>query len=618
MSVRALAIAAVVVVGCHHGKPHRPGEEWLSKVKFEGNHQISNGALLDGLALHRTLKDQGAPDPYQVELDADRLRGQYARDGFFSVAVAPRVERRDDAATVTYKIDEGRRAVTHVVVTGVPPPLAARVRAAVPLADGAPFDYDVYDAAKDTVLGIVQDAGYAHAKLDATVAADPVAGTATIRLAFDTGPRCVFGRIDVQGTSGDLAGAIRARLAFRTGDTYSTAAVAATQRNIYGLSRFSTVQVLPAAEADRSSTVDMKVVVVASSAHQVTFGGGAGADPLSYEARLRGGYEITGWPTPLDTVTIDLRPAYAYMRDGTGWEPRVRAVVRYTRQDLLTTYAVGTAEVGFDYLAYEAFTLWGPRAKLSYGLRLGTPKLKLEGGWVIHEYEFRRPSPLIDTELQDQLGIEHPERVGAYYASLIADFRDHPIEPRWGAYAAMTLTYGSPAAGGAYTYEEVQPEVRGYVPIGPVVLAARARYGAIYGDIPATERFYAGGANSNRGFAERMLSPSLTGVVMGSTVTVPYGGGGLVDSSVEARFPIATIRRMGLGGVVFFDAGDVEDTPEQLSLAQLAYAVGVGLRLHTIVGPVRADVGYRLNRTGADDPEPGTTIAFHISLGEAF
>jgi outer membrane translocation and assembly module TamA len=75
---------------------------------------------------------------------------------------------------------------------------------------------------------------------------------------------------------------------------------------------------------------------------------------------------------------------------------------------------------------------------------------------------------------------------------------------------------------------------------------------------------------------------------------------------------------MGLGGVVFLDAGDVEDTPSELALNRLAYAVGVGLRLHTIVGPVRADLGYRLNRFGVDDPEPGTVFAFHISLGEAF
>ena len=156
------------------------------------------------------------------------------------------------------------------------------------------------------------------------------------------------------------------------------------------------------------------------------------------------------------------------------------------------------------------------------------------------------------------------------------------------------------------------------MPIGPVVLAARARYGAIYGQVPPTERYYAGGATSQRGFAERELSPSVTGVVGGSTINVPYGGAGLVDTSLEARFPITMIRSMPLGGVVFVDGGDVTATPAQLDPMNLNWAAGVGLRLHTVIGPARADVGYRLNRTGPEDPDPLSTWAFHISLGEAF
>jgi outer membrane protein assembly factor BamA len=618
--VIAVAAAISAALGaCHHEPPHHPGEEWLKTVNFEGNRALSDDDLRDGLALHRTQKAGRPPDPYQVQLDADRLRGQYAREGFFATDVQARVERQRDAATVTYKIEEGARATTRVAITGLPADVPAMaVRSKLPLADGGPFDYDTYDQAKVDLLGVVQDAGYAHAKLDAYVEGDVAAKTATVHLAFRPGPKCRFGKVDIQGVDGELADAIRSRLAFKEGDTYSSRAVAATQRHIYGLNRFSTVQVDPVDAANDSAVVDMKVAVAPSAAHQVTLGGGFGADPLSYEVRGRAGYEITGWPTPLDTVTVDLRPAYAYMRDGTGYEPRVRAVVRYTRDDLLRTYAQGTVEVGYDYLAYEAYTLYGPRALVGYSVRLGSPKLKLQVGWLIHRYDFRDPSPLVDAGLQTMLGIDRPELVGAYRATAIADFRDHPVEPRLGAYAEVAVTEGTPAAGGDYTYSEIEPEVRGYVPVGPVVLAARARYGAIWGDVPPTERFYAGGANSNRGFSERELSPSVSGTVMGSFVTVPYGGGGMIDSSLEARFPIADIKKMGLGGVVFVDAGDVEETASQLALERLAVAAGVGLRLHTIVGPVRADFGYRLNRTGMDDPEPGSSFAFHLSLGEAF
>jgi len=47
------------------------------------------------------------------------------------------------------------------------------------------------------------------------------------------------------------------------------------------------------------------------------------------------------------------------------------------------------------------------------------------------------------------------------------------------------------------------------------------------------------------------------------------------------------------------------------------------LRLLTIVGPVRFDVGYRLNRTGIDrtgkdEPVPGSHFAYHLTIGEAF
>ena len=155
--------------------------------------------------------------------------------------------------------------------------------------------------------------------------------------------------------------------------------------------------------------------------------------------------------------------------------------------------------------------------------------------------------------------------------------------------------------------------------LGPIVLAARARWmAAIYGDVPPTERYFAGGSVSNRGFSERELSPSVTGPVNGSTITVPYGGAGLIDNSVEARFPIATVKSMPLGGVVFLDGGDVTEKPSQLSLSALDYAVGFGLRLHTLIGPARFDFGYRLNHTGPTDPEPSSRYAFHLSLGEAF
>ena len=81
---------------------------------------------------------------------------------------------------------------------------------------------------------------------------------------------------------------------------------------------------------------------------------------------------------------------------------------------------------------------------------------------------------------------------------------------------------------------------------------------------------------------------------------------------------LTEVKGMGLGGVAFLDGADVVDQGQDIDLMNLHWAVGLGLRLFTIVGPVRADVGYRLNRTGPGNPDAGSHWAFHLSIGEAY
>src|SRR3990167_505576 len=95
-SIAALAPLVIVVVlgggGSPTSEPRRPGEEFLRRIEFEGNQQLRDGALVEGLALRRTRKRGGAPDPYTIEVDADRIKGEYLRRGYLDVDVRPRVE----------------------------------------------------------------------------------------------------------------------------------------------------------------------------------------------------------------------------------------------------------------------------------------------------------------------------------------------------------------------------------------------------------------------------------------------------------------------------------------------------------------------------------------------
>ena len=614
-----LLVSVLLLTACGSKKPvHHPGEEYLDEIRVEGNASIKTKDLRNGLALRRVQKQGGSPDPYLVVIDAQRVRGEYLRRGYLEVDVRSRVERHGDRTIVIYTVAEGPRAKTRVMITGIDDAqLLQHVRDTLPIKDGEFFEYEPYDLAKEKMLGVIEDAGYAHAQLNAHVIADRANHMAIVHLEYHIGPKCKFGTIDISGIDGELADAVRARLAFDTGDQYSSAAIAETQRALYDMKRFSTVRVLP--DKGDGDVVNVRISLARSTRNELTLGGGAGMDPAAYEVRARTGYEKLGWPFPLTDFTLDMRPAYAMLRDGGGYEPRIRALASLKRIDLFHPFITGRVEGGYNYLTVEAYTSFGPVARLGLESPIFIKSLHLRGGWEFQYVDFRRISPLIDPALQMQLGLDAPNRIGEYTQAVTLDLRDNPIEPRLGMYGELRVDEGTQFAGGEFNFIRVTPELRGFVPVPRTgfILATRARAGRFYGDIPVTERYFSGGSTTQRGFAERRLAPTLTGDVDGTMRSVPIGGAELVEANLELRTRLTTIKGMGLGGVTFLDGGDVTER-DQMNVGNLHWAAGVGLRLFTPVGPIRADVGYRLNRTGPTEPEPGSRFTFHLSIGEAY
>ena len=78
-----------------------------------------------------------------------------------------------------------------------------------------------------------------------------------------------------------------------------------------------------------------------------------------------------------------------------------------------------------------------------------------------------------------------------------------------------------------------------------------------------------------------------------STATgFPTGGNGLIVLNAEARIPL----RGGLGAVAFIDGGNVWRTVSDMDFSQMRGSVGFGLRYRSPVGPIRVDLGFKLDR----------------------
>ncbi len=625
--VAAGLLLLVVLGGIGCGGRQRPAGDRRTahkdiEVRFIGNREYGGKRLKRGLSLQRAIHAGRSFDQFLVSTDEERLRGFYLRRGYFDVRVTSSADDQGDKVVVTFRIDEGPRArVLRVDIVGLPddPEIdRERLLEILGLEPGDHFRYEDYELAKPLLVQELERAGYAHATLDAGVAADRIRHEAIIRLRFDPGPLSQFGQVTLVGVSGHLADAARARIRFDEGDRYSITRLEETQAVLYEMGRFSVVRVDPDRTV-RGPVVPVTIRVALAERNELRLGGGFGVDPESFDVHGRAGYRIAGWPRPLITSRLELRPALVMIRQDRELEPRVEALAGMERLDLLRVPLLrADAEVSFSYLVWEAYTSVGPRVQLGLRYPVLLPELHLGAAWNFRMLDFRDIHPVIDATTAESLGLDvDTYRLGFFEQSLIVDLRDSPIGTRRGLYGELRVEEGTVAAGGTFSYLRLTPELRGYLPLpARVVIAGRLRVGGLRGDLPITQRYFSGGASSHRGFGERRLAPVVTGTVDGEERSVVVGGGGLVESNFEIRAPLGTVRKFPIGGVLFVDGGDVDQRLRDIDVGNLHWAAGGGLRVHTPVGPLRVDLGYRLNRV--DGLDPLERLAFHLNIGEAF
>jgi outer membrane protein assembly factor BamA len=202
--------------------------------------------------------------------------------------------------------------------------------------------------------------------------------------------------------------------------------------------------------------------------------------------------------------------------------------------------------------------------------------------------------------------LSQPVRVGLVSTSLIQDRRDDPLDPHRGIYTTVDLALADNVFGSQPNFVRFLARNSTYHPLTrKVVLARNTEFGDIYafhytGDpmeaIPLAERFFAGGAASNRGFPDFQAGPR------DPSTGFPLGGTALFFNQTELRFPLIGDN---VGGVLFHDAGNVYSLLSNLSFRvdqhnlqdfdYMVHAVGFGLRYRTPVGPVRLDLAYSIN-----------------------
>jgi outer membrane protein assembly complex protein YaeT len=633
----------------------------VGPVTIVGNHTIATVDL--ELVMHMR-----AGDPFvQSRLDSDvnALLDRYHRLGFTAVKIEPSLSNATGqpplATSITLQIDEGPRTlVGQVDITGNHAIPSEQLRTVLGAKAGQPFYLPQLAVDRDSLLLSYLNRGYRTA--DVTVAQSFSEDRTRVDITFGIreGPEVFVDHVLIVGNDKTGADTIRREVVLKPGDPLSFEGINESQRKVSSLGLFRRVRITELDHGDDTRR-DLLVTVEEAPATSVGYGGGVevgrrlvrtSADEAPserFEFAPRGFFEIGrrnlwGRNRSINLFTrlsLRLRSDPVLTRDGV--EPatdfneyRVLATYRqphlFANSDFVATgYAEQGARTSFD------FNRKGARAELVRRLR---QNLSLSARYSLERTEVFNES----FSSEDQLLIDRlfPQvRLSTISSSLIHDTRDDPVFPTSGGLIGVDGEVAARALGSevgfvksfmqGFLYRRL-PGRRG------IVFATGARVGLAAGfardvprldatgqpvigsngepatetldSLPASERFFAGGDTTVRGFSQDQLGTPDTLDANG----VPLGGNAVVVLNAELRIPVWH----DIGAVTFVDAGNVFAKVNDFALGDIRGAMGVGLRYRSPIGPLRFDIGFKLDRQRLPNGQLERPNAFFISLGQAF
>lgn len=527
----------------------------------------------------------------RARTDAERLTAALASEGYYEgrvdPAVVPATEERD--AEIRFDVEPGPRyelaavridLIEDAQVASFVPPSAADLG----LEPGMPARADAVLAAEQRLLEAAREAGRARASLgDRDAIIDRSTKTMDVVLRLDPGPIVTLAEPEFQGTDGIDDDFLRAYVAWAPGERFRPELVRDTRRDLVGTGLFRTVDValaenvLPDGTTPVTITVEQRLHRTISAGARYDTDGGPGVS-FAWEHRNFFGRG--------DRFRVDV--------DADLLEQSV--LTRYRQPDTFGRDSALLAEADLIREDTDAFDSLEAAAGLGVEYRFSE---RLDGTVALR---------VSASEVTDANGTERFALV-SLPAALRYDDTDDLLDPTRGVRLRGEVTPFQGISDTDLQFNRVRLDGSTYYRVSQaprVVLAARGAVGSIFGadveDIPANQRFYAGGGGSIRGIPFQAASPR-------DANGDPSGGRSLVEVVGEIRYGITET----IGAVAFVDAGRAFESTAPDFAEPLDVGAGLGVRYLTPIGPLRLDVAVPVVAEDVDE-----SFQVYVSVGQAF
>jgi outer membrane protein assembly complex protein YaeT len=604
------------------------GDAPVKKFEIVGAKAIPAGAIkrrlyteaTSGLPFFRKTKRLNKEE---FLLDLRRVVVFYQQNGYFDADVEGYAAREtaDGEVELEIFVNEGEPTqvdtlsivtvvedtVPHEDDTGVEhtDPTVEELLRDLPIQEGDVFSEARIDSAQAEITATYQNRGHAFAEVLKEYRIDKNARRATVIFTVYEGGVYRFGRITIEGQSEVNPKLIRGQVQFSPGDLYRLDRVYGTQRRLYQLNLFRRVQVQPQYEQPIADSLPVVIEVADAKKHLVRLGAGYGTEDFLRVSASWLDRDFLG-----GARQARVAGEYSSLRRG--------ASVSLTQPNVLIDDLSATGTVFFSQDREDTYIVrrTGTTARINHEV---SPDFRTFYGFNIERDDFTDIAKLED--VQDLLGQEflNPSTLSYLEFGTTYDTSDDIFSPTEGNTFSLSYHLALTALSGDYQYHRATLLATHYQELKPGwVLAFKMLPGIIrpFGtgdgdqvEVPLFERLFAGGSTSVRGYQRRRLGPLAGGEDDPEDELDPVGGEALLETSAELRFPLFGKFR----GVAFLDAGNVWLEPRDVSLSELRYTPGAGVRYDTPVGPVRVDAGFK---TKSEDPGP--RVVLHLSIGNAF
>jgi outer membrane protein insertion porin family len=503
---------------------------------------------------------------------------------------------------------------------------------------------------RDTVLRAYLDRGYQQVSVAFEPEFDESRANVTLRVNVVEGPQTTVDRVIVVGNTRTDLETILDEITLQPGDPLGLSEVLESQRRLSALGLFGRVRISEGSRQLGRSSVDLIVTVEEAPATIIGIGGGIevverarAISATATEDRLeivpRGFLELTRRNIAGGNRSVSLFTRLSLgrenapgdpARDGKGLGISEYRVVGSYREPRAFRFD-GDMQVSGSLERSLRTTFSFNRNTLSAELlRRLTPSLRFNARYALEYNElFDVRIPENEQLLVDRL---FPQvRLSILSGTLYRDTRSDAVDPEAGSVATLDVDLAPRAIGSEVGFVKGFAQMLWFKRLPSarrMVFAAGARIGLAHGfsrivsidpvtqaeevvvrDIPASQRFFAGGSNSVRGFQlDRLGVPEIL-----NADGLSNGGEAMIVLNAELRVPVWK----DFGAVGFVDAGQVFRAVGDLDVAQIRPTAGVGLRYRSPIGPLRLDLGFKLNRqTFPNRREHGSE--WHFSLGQAF